>query len=132
REDLPERLELGGAVERTSPGFILPRFNQPRVAADLAQPQELGQGNHPQSRLARAGGLKGKELALGFLLERAIERSLRGIEFAPDDLLDARGQLGRDGYFGAPQDVRGRLGPQPLVDPSPFLAPRSLRDLLQV
>ncbi len=43
--------------------------DQARVAADLAQPEELGQGRQPQARLARAGSLEVEQLALGLFLE---------------------------------------------------------------
>jgi hypothetical protein len=66
------------------------------------------------------------------LLERAVEGRLGGLQGAPDHLLDPGGQLRGDRQLRAAQDVVRRLGPQPLVKPSPLLAAGALRHPLKV
>ena len=91
REDLPERLELRGAVEgRRRRTFRRQASGRSRSGAGA------GAGSAPRTarRASPApGGLQVEQLALGLLLERAVERRLGGLEGAPDDLLDPRGQL---------------------------------------
>ena len=85
-QDFPERLEFRGSGP-CAPG------DEPRVAADLPQAQELGECGEPEGIFSRAGGLQVEELALGLLLEGAVEPGLVGLKGAPYDLLDPGRQL---------------------------------------
>ncbi len=135
-EELGEGLEFGGrnGLRRGRGGIgAVGRFlNEARVAADLAEAEELGEGGELEAAFAGAAGGEVEELALGGFLSVAVELGLRRGEIAPDDLLDFFGELGGDGEFGAAEDVGRGLGAEALVEPGAFVAADAGGDFLQV
>ena len=76
-------------------------MDEARVAADLAEAEELRERGELEPAFAGAGGGEIEQLALGGFLGVAVEFGLRRREIAPDDLFDFFGKLGGDSGFSA-------------------------------
>lgn len=98
----------------------------------MAEAEKLGEGGEAEFGLARAGSLEIEKLAFGALLDLAIEGGLGRGEFAPDDLLDARGEFGGDGTFGATENVRRGFGAETVVEPGAFGGGGARGDFVEV
>lgn len=98
----------------------------------MAKAEKLGEGGEAEFGFAGAGGFEIEELALGALLELAVEGGLGGGEFAPDDLLDTRGEFGGDGALGATEDVGCGFGAETIVEPGTFGGGGAGGDLVEV
>ncbi len=81
-----EGLELGGRRSH-----LLGRLEQPGIAAELSEAEQLGECRELEPPLVRTAGLKVDELAFAALLEFPVSRGLLIGKVAPDDLLNARG-----------------------------------------
>ena len=75
-ERLVEQLAQGGEFCGVGGGGGL--RDEPRIAADLAQSEELGEHREAQLVFAGAAGFEVEQLALCALLGLAVERGLRG------------------------------------------------------
>jgi hypothetical protein len=98
----------------------------------LAEAEELGEGGELEFAFAGAGGFEVDEFAFGFFLSVAVEFGLGGCEFAPDGLLEFFRELGRDGAFGAAENVGRGLGAEALVEPKAFVAAEAGGDAREV